>query len=146
MIRKSKEGFVEGNNFIQIKKFLTKEDEETVLNKVFGYTINEGKYYLIDNLKFNILKPFIRISTVFYMPSIQLKDAISISKKELYRKYTQEYDMNTKFTQFEGMLDQLNRAEILKEKKGELLVVSNILKNIHRNMSIDKNLSVIYSY
>ena len=50
MIRASKTGYVEGNNFIQIRNHLSKEDDELVLNKVFGQTINEGKYYLIDNL------------------------------------------------------------------------------------------------
>lgn len=140
MVRKSKDGYVEGNNFIQIKKHLPKEKEELVLNKVFGYTINEGKYYLIDNLKLNILKPFIRLTTSFYTPSVQLKDKINIGKSNLFKRYINQYQINTSYSKFEGLIDQLNRAEILNETKGVIYVIDEILGRINKNLLADKQL------
>ncbi len=145
MIRKSKNGYAEGNNFIQIKKHLSKENEELVLNKVFGYTISEGKYYLIDNLKLNILKPFIRLTTSFYTPSIQLKDKINMKKLNLFRKYINQYQVNTSYSKFEGLIDQLNRAEIINETKEGIYVIDKILDRINQNMLSDKQLLATFN-
>ena len=145
MIREIKTGYVEGNNYIQIKERLSKKDEESVLNKVFGYTINEGKYYLVENLKLNILKPFIRISTSFYTPSIQLKDKINIPKAVLFNKYTNQYNINPRYSQFEGFIDQLNRAGIIEEQKGVLFVVDDIIERISKNIGRDKELIAVYA-
>jgi|GEM_PF-4466910 len=144
MLRSSKNGYVEGNNYVQIKDYLAKEDEEFVLNKVFGYTINTGKYYLIDNLKLNILKPFIRLSTSFYTPSIQIESKVNIPKKILYQKYINQYNLNSRYSQVEGFMDQLARAGIIIEKEGIIYVVDEIIDKINDNMRKDKNLVAVY--
>ncbi|MBI2557893.1 hypothetical protein HYW20_01100 [Candidatus Woesearchaeota archaeon] len=144
MIRYSSKGIVEGNDFIQLKKHLEKEDEELVFNKVFGHTVNAGKYYLIDNLKLNILKPFIRVTTSFYSPSIQLKSKVNLTKERLFNHYINQYQLNTTYPQFEGIVDQLDKAEIVKEKNNWILVIDDILKRINKNISEDKELTATY--
>jgi len=115
ILREQKDRYSEGNLFIQVEKALNNEDEEKVINRVFGLTIKEGKTYLLNNLNINVLKPFIRISNVYYSCSALFNKLLYIRKENLYSRYLNAYDINTNFVNFQSYLNQLNIAKILHE-------------------------------
>lgn len=117
VLRERDSDYSEGNHFIELRKALDKEDDKLILDKVFGMTIRDGKNYLFNNLNFNILKPFIRISNVYYLSSALVGEVINMNRKTFYLRYLDYYDLNTPEYKFESYLDQLNKAKILKEEE-----------------------------
>jgi hypothetical protein len=132
IIRENNGKYSEGNYFIELRKVLEKEDEEIILNKVFGLAIRDGKTYLLNNLKLNILKPFIRIANVYYLSSILIHDMLYITKENFLREYMNAYGVKVRELTFNSQLDQLNRAGILNEGKyisGKKEILHDVMKH-----------------
>ena len=139
ILREQKEKYSEGNFFIQVEKALNNEDDEKVINRVFGLTIKEGKTYLLNNLNINVLKPFIRISNVYYSCSTLFNKLLYIKKENLYSRYLDAYNINTNFVNFQSYINQLNIAEILHEDDyvyGNKSVFEKINELILKNVPI----------
>ena len=139
ILREQKEKYSEGNFFIQVEKALNNEDDEKVINRVFGLTIKEGKTYLLNNLNINVLKPFIRISNVYYSCSTLFNKLLYIKKENLYSRYLNAYNINTNFVNFQSYINQLNIAEILHEDDyvyGNKSVFEKINELILKNVPI----------
>ncbi len=115
ILKEESSKYVEGNYFIEIEKGLKREDRELVLNKVFGLVIKEGKAYLFNNLNITVVKPFIRVSNVYYSQSYLAGKLLSLKKENLLYYYNKMYGLKTPSVNFESYLDQLKRAGILEE-------------------------------
>lgn len=115
ILREQSSKYSEGNYYIEVRDALAEEDSELVISKMFGLAITEGKTYLLNNLNLNVLKPFIRISNVYYMNSALSENLLSINKQTLLRQYEDTYGLRVNELKFDSHVSQLSDAGILQE-------------------------------
>jgi len=132
ILREQTDKYSEGNHFVEIREALNKEDETVILNKVFGLTIRDGKTYLLNNLHFFVLMPFIRVANTYYLSSALVNKLLTMKMSTFYEKYKELYFLNTKQYKFESYVDQLDSAGILEEDDyviGKKNIFSNVIKH-----------------
>lgn len=115
ILKEESSKYVGGNYFIEIEKGLKRKDEELILNKIFGLVVKEGKTYLFNNLNITVVKPFIRVSNVYYSQSYLAGKLLSLKKESLLNNYNKAYNLKTAEVNFDSYLDQLKKADILEE-------------------------------
>ena len=138
LIRISENSIVYGNRFQVIEDKLKTDNEsnEKIYNALLADVLEGGFRYISEYLRLTAIKPFLRWSTSYYLPSLENEGLMLLDKSALINNYWGLYHKRPLEAKATSQLNHLVDAEVFKREGGYLRGTQEVYKNISGSLDI----------
>jgi len=140
IIRRSEDGYVEGNAFVSIKECRPDCNEQEFRNILLAYIIKERYPTLRDVFRLTILEPTIHVDSCIYLPEIEEENPIYRTIESIGNDYKEYYNKRIPTLNLRLNLRRLENAKAI-ERDGNHYFGNEVL--LKQMVNMKKNLPPI---
>ena len=116
LVRKVEDGYVEGNEFLSIRKSEKVKNEYDFRNTIVSYIIRERYTTLRDVFHLTILEPTIHIDNSIYLPELETGQTVYRTQNSIARDYGYYYDRRINPLDLKLTLKRLEKADAISRR------------------------------